>query len=527
MPAIISDQFRILNTETFVKSLVSVGYTSNNYYVFIGQPNSTNTLAGGSPSNWPTPPLDGFNEENLIKQTIVSLKKVTSADVSRVVPKLQWTPGTIYDMYRNNYTIYNLTNVTSKPRLYDSNYFVINENLQVYICLNNGSDPDNLNGKPSFDEPTFVDLEPRQAGTSGDGYIWKYLYTIKPSQIIKFDSIEYMPVPEDWGSSGESLTIKNNAINGKIYTAIITGRGSGYQSSQSLPRSFSNIPILGDGKDGTATITVDSTGSVSDVYISNGGSGYTKGKIDFRPGGIGIPDSLSNTGTIATFDVIIPPKGGHGYDIYRELGAYRALIYSRFQKNIQNPDTIDVNDFGRVGIIKNPTVVGSDVQLLTDSEVSGLSALKLSGITTETTYGLDSIITQNVGFGSTAIGFVASWDSITGVLKYYQPVGLATDYVNYTINQFTSNPDISTGGELIIHSDSSTRIGPELSIDKNFNGSEFTINNNTYQLGLVFNSGIASAEYNTKSGEIIYIDNINAVPLSPSQKEDIKIVLEF
>ena len=51
-----------------------------------------------------------------------------------------------------------------------------------------------------LDEPTFVDLEPREpVGTSGDGYIWKYLYTIKPNQIIKFDSIDFMPVPNDWG----------------------------------------------------------------------------------------------------------------------------------------------------------------------------------------------------------------------------------------------------------------------------------------------------------------------------------------
>ena len=42
-----------------------------------------------------------------------------------------------------------------------------------------------------------------------------------------------------------------------------------------------------------------------------------------------------------------------------------------------------------------------------------------------------------------------------------------------------------------------------------------------------FTAGIASAEYNTKSGEIIYIDNRAAIPRSSSQKEDIKIVLEF
>jgi hypothetical protein len=34
MPAIISDQFRIMNAETFTKSLVGVGSTANTYYTF-------------------------------------------------------------------------------------------------------------------------------------------------------------------------------------------------------------------------------------------------------------------------------------------------------------------------------------------------------------------------------------------------------------------------------------------------------------------------------------------------------------
>ena len=57
--------------------------------------------------------------------------------------------------------------------------------------------------------------------------------------------------------------------------------------------------------------------------------------------------------------------------------------------------------------------------------VSGLGTLKLTGVTTATTYAADSVIKQTVGVGST-IGFVASWDKTTGVLKYYQPTGLAS-----------------------------------------------------------------------------------------------------
>ena len=521
MPAIITDQFRVMNAETFVQSLVSVGNTSNNYYTFIGQPNSLNEQAGGS-SIWGDglSPLDGFEEENRVKETIIAMKKVTGEDVRRMIRKIQWTSGSTYEMYRHDYTIYNKTPVTNQASLYESNFYVINEDFRVYICLQNGTDPENPSGRPSFDQPEFIDLEPRPAGTSGDGYIWKYLFTIKPSEIVKFDSIEFIPVPEKWGTVGESIATKNNSIDGKIEVITITDRGIGYQP---ISKSFTNIPILGDGEGGKATITVDSFGKVSEVFVTDGGSGYTTGIIKFEPGAPGVPSELSNSGSFATFDVIIPPKGGHGHNIYKELGSYRVLVYSRYITDETNPDVILGNDFARVGIIKDPTVFGSDTEKLTLGEVSALNALKLTGVTTQTTYPVDSVITQTIGTGVTAIGFVASWDSTTGVLKYYQPVGLATVGVNYKINGFTATPIAGSSYNV----ECPNIVGPTLSIDTNFTGISTVINSRTYQLGSNFVSGISSAEYNKKSGEIIYIDNRKAIPRSASQKEDIKIVLEF
>lgn len=531
MPAIISDQFRILNAENFVRNVVGSANTNDKYYTFIGLPNSLNPATGGSP-NWATntpAPLDGFKEENEIKESIIAMKQISSQDVRRLVRKVQWVAGNTYEMYRHDYNIYNPTPVTNAPSLYQSNYYVVNEDLRVYICLNNGSDPENPKGRPSYDQPTFVDLEPRAAGTSGDGYIWKYLYTIKPSEIVKFDSIDYIPVPDDWGNTGESVAIKDNAIDGKIEIVLINNRGSGYQP---ISTSFSNVPILGDGSGGRATITIDSFGKVSEVFVTEGGSGYTFGTIQFYPGAPGSESGgpisgLTNTGigttSRASFNVVIPPKGGHGYDIYRELGAYRVLLYSRFETLESNPDIILGNDFARVGIIKNPTTQNSDTEVLNTSLVSGLHALKLSGITTNTIYPVDSVIKQTVGLGSTAIGFVASWDNVTGVLKYYQPTGLASSETGFKIIKFTSTPDIGYGTTIKC----STVVGPELQINTSFNGISTTINNRTYQLGINFTSGIGSAEYNKKSGEIIYIDNRPPIPRSASQKEDIKVVLEF
>jgi hypothetical protein len=512
MSAIISDQFRILNAETFNNYITS---GINTAYTFMGQPYATNSDVGIGKSDWgfgPIP-LDTIEQENRIKETVIALKKITSADVRRAVRKNIWESGQIYEMYRHDYSIYNLSPQTNSSSLYESNYYVLNENYRVYICLNNGANTENPLGRQSLDQPDFVDLEPRPAGSSGDGYIWKYLYTIKPADIIKFDTANYISLPETWGNPGtESSSIKNNAVSGKIESVIVKTKGTGYPASS----SFSGIPILGDGIGGSLTIITNSYGEVSEAIVTDGGSGYTKGIVKFAPGEPGVPLDLSivSLDGIAEFDVIIPPKGGHGYNIYNELGAYRILIYSRFETDSTNPDVIVGNDFATVGIINNPIVVNGATY------VSALKGLRLIGV--DTTYEVDKVITQTIGTGITAIGYVASWNNDTKILRYYQPAGAANASVGYTLNNFTSTP--TSGGNLTI----TNAYGASLQIDTTFNGSTITINNGTtYNLGSNYTSGISSSEYEAGSGDIIYIDNRQPILRSLSQKEDIKIILEF
>lgn len=509
MSAIVSDRFRILNAETFVGVITSA-------YTFIGQPNSNNPEVGNGTLNWGSgpDPRDSIDEENRIKETIISLKKITPSDVRRAIRKLKWTSGQRYEMYRHDYSIYNVSPETNSSSLYECNYYVVNDDYRVYICLNNGVNTENPLGQISLDQPTFVDLEPRPAGTSGDGYIWKYLYTINPSDVIKFDTSDYIPLPEIWGNVGsESLAIKNNAIDGKIESVTIKNSGSGYPASS----TFSGIPILGDGEEGEVTIITNSFGEVSEIFVSNGGFGYTKGVIRFAPGEPGIPGNLSNGGDIAQFDVIIPPKGGHGFDIYNELGAYRVLIYSRFETEEENPDVIIGNDFATVGIINNPVIKTSNNN---STYVSGMMGLKLTG-SSNINYTIDEKITQTIGLGKTAVGYVASWDREKKILRYYQPVGAAGSTVGYVLNDFTSSP--ATGGSLAIVNSS----GSSLNIDTSFSGSTLTLNSQDYELGITFSSGISTSEYTPGTGEVIYIDNRQPITRSLNQKEDVKIIIEF
>ena len=521
MPAIITDQFRILNAETFVQSLTGIGTTANYYYTFLGHPNPRNVeIDNYGATDWiinPPDPKDSFEQENTYHDSMLFLKRVNSSDVSRIIPRYDWSTGVTYDMYRNNYDINNGAPQSNSKTLYGAKYVVVNSEFKVYICLNNGSEPGNTAGKPSLVEPNFVSTDPQ---SQTDGYLWKYLYTITPADVIKFSTEKYIPVPKEWGDVS-TLAVKNAAVDGKIETAVIKSRGSGYDKVGSVTTGtgiIENVPIKGDGTGGEVAITI-SGGEITKVEVTSGGTGYTVGVVNFTV--TDLPTKLNN-GTGGEIEIIIPPKGGHGNDIYRELGTHRVMIYSKYDTN---SDFIIGNDFSRVGIVKNPTKHSSN-QLINTSTATNLGALKLkpqvaSASTSEFDYPLNAKITQHLGVGNTAVGYVASWDRDTGVLRYYQPAGLSKlSTYGYELLDFvggaTASPIVSVGGTANLIPDAAfhqtnTILSGEKHID----------------LGQTFNFGKANPDVERYSGEIIYIDNRAPVTRSASQKEEVKIVVEF
>jgi len=517
MSAIITDQLRILNAKNFVSTATS---STNSYYAFVGLPNATDYS-----STWdvtPPAPKDNFDNEDDYWDTMIALKKIGEDDIKQVVRKVQWTTGTTYDMYRHDISRTNPSKPSGAVSLYSANYYVVNSDYQVYICLYNGTSPENPEGRPSLDEPTFVDLEPRSAGTSGDGYIWKYLYTIKPSDIIKFDSINFIPVPKKWESNTENSVVRNNAsTSGQLKIATIKNRGVGLGTAN---QTYTRVPIKGDGSGAECTITVNNDSKVDSITVTKGGSGYTYGTVDINSG------NVPTGSTSPSFDVIIPPQGGHGADIYRELGAYNVIIYSRIENDLENPDFIVGNQIARVGIVENPKAYNSS-SLLSLDKASAVYALKLTGIGySSASFPADSRITQTVGTGVTSIGRVVSYDQNTGVLKYWQDrslVGFNTDgsanttpTYGFNLNRFTTN--VSTGGTTVVIGTNNS-----LSIDTNFTGISTVINNRTYYLGQSFTNGISNPEVKKYSGNVIYVDNRPSITRSSNQKEDIKVILQF
>ena len=173
----------------------------------------------------------------------------------------------------------------------------------------------------------------------------------------------------------------------------------------------------------------------------------------------------------------------------------------------------------------------SSSSILTEDKASAVYALKLVGAGYSTaTFVTDSLVSQTIGVGSTAVGKVVSYDQTTGVLKYWQDrtlSGFNTDGTKDTspiygfgLNRFTSS--VGASGTTIVQGGS-----VNLTIDTNFTGLTTTINSRTYYFGQTFTNGVSNPEVQKYSGNIIHVDNRPSVTRSSSQKEDIKVILQF
>jgi len=530
MSAIVTDQFRILNASNFVNSIET---GSDSYYVFVGLPNPQSNDGPGRNENWdrldiPDPnlavvpnPVDNFSYLDHYGQMSLFGKKITGSTIRRAVRRIDWTQGTRYEMYRHDYSVINPSPNSNSNRLYDTNYYVMNSQYQVYICIDNGSSGINTNGNQSKDEPVFTDLEPSRAGESDDGYLWKYLYTVTPSDIVKFDSTEYITIPSQWETSTnpQIVSVRENgdsSINeNQIKKVYIENTGKNYSSGE--------VDILGDGTGGRVFIDVNENGEITTALVTSGGSGYSYGIVDLGP--------LQPSGSLpypANLIPIIPPSRGHGYDIYRELGADKLLIYTRFDDSTKD-FPVDTK-FSQIGIVKNPTKFIS-TETFVESQFSSLYALKVTPTSNNIPEIGEKVSQDTDGTGNRiAVGYVASYDTETKVLKYfkdrslyYNPSSYDTrDYFDVSVKANATIDFVYTGGSI------STPSGFTASID-NFSGISTVPTNSTkiVNLGTEFQNGVSLPEINKESGDIIYIDNRPLISRNLRQKEDVKIILEF
>ena len=151
--ALVTDKFRIYAAESFRNTLQN----ANKVFMFVGR-----AKTWGSSDVPPTgEPIDSFEYARTSYQDSVAFKRVDISDTALVVPRVDWINpsqttggvGRTYSMYKPDYAP-TKTTANGASRLYDSNFYVMNSDFNVYKCLYNGESPDYPRGRPSLVEPT-------------------------------------------------------------------------------------------------------------------------------------------------------------------------------------------------------------------------------------------------------------------------------------------------------------------------------------------------------------------------------------
>jgi hypothetical protein len=510
-----TNDLRLHNTRNFIESLHGPNETYRGY-VFLGR-STPWELDNETQEEVPPVPTSSVEEFYRTYQEMTSLKAIETDDVYYMIRRNLWISGTIYDIYRHDYTPSNVSYSGAK-NLWDSQFYVINQNNVVYVCLDNNGD------RESTVEPQNDTSDPFY---TSDGYLWLKLYTISVEDQYNHSTERYIPITTESVSS---------TTPGAVYTVKIEVAGSGFTSN---PTGLANqVPfyyckILGDGQGAVARVAV-SNQKVTEIVVVRAGSGYTYGVLDFTP--FNVYTNLNNLdqGTSAldplgdgTFrsKVIITPPGGWGYTpdpllsdnensnlarftLARQLGSTRVGVFSTL--NYVKSDFVNDASFRQIGILQDPKFT----DLVEDNPDTATScyAVKIVDDTPGTSYQVGETIRQVVEVLETgepdkyAIGQVIGWDSVTQVLRYIQvpQKHSDTDGVLYRFRGEAEIAGLSSG-----------------KIEK----PDFTFN--SISSDVQFADGYANSEVVPYSGLITYVVNISPIKRQPTQSEKITLIISY
>lgn len=501
MTAIITEKFRLHNATQFQESFSEAA--PNKYYMLIGKATPfTSGTSGGTDSSPPTPADDVSSEFYVWDQTIAG-KNITSADVSFAVPRRNWANSTTFDMYEDNVSSSNLS-TSGKSILYDATFFFRTADNRIYKVIDN-------NGGTAYSgtEPTSESTSLFAQG----GYVLKYMYTITAAEQTKFLTTDFIPVSTDSAVSAA-------ATDGKIESVIVTA-GSGYTDGTYF------VAVNGDGtsagtSSGAIISFVVSSGAIAsfgltsgtDTIVYAGGTGYTYGTVTLSDSTVFANAALTtavdsgdiDNGSGGAIQIVISPKGGHGFNAVNELGGHFVIMNTLFV-GAERDDLLTGNDFRNIAIVTDPTTFGTST-VASDSTIRQTFATKLTSVSG--TFAADEKITQAT---TGAVGKVVEYDSTNTILYYHQE--RYSDFGTTSTGAYTA----FSGANVITGATSSATGTPDSTAD-----SAVTLTNG---FTITFADGYCNPELEPDSGNIIYNENKSPIFRATDQTEDIKIIVEF
>lgn len=463
---------------------------NNNYYIFASKYTEwANNFVADAPTE------AYFDSDFEIREEMIFGKKINSTNVSYLVNRNTWSPNQTWAMYDDK-----------DKTLEDKPYYIINNNRDVFKCIFN-----NNNGISTV-EPTTKALDVFELG---DGYKWKYMYTLSSANNTKFGSTAYIPVDAN-------TTIQANATNGAIDCVVVESRGRNYKkyvtgriqqvvsntvfkidSEKSAANGYYLYTSLfitsGTGDSNTSeivahytnatgiyvqtanalTLALDSYYLISPmVYVDGNGTGFkahavvntamgtiTDVKIidngqNYMTANVYLKTNDPDTGDGAIIRAIISPPGGHGSDAAKELNSKKLFIKTEFANNEGNTIPTYI-PYRKYGVLRNPTnTIFSDVYPYTANTFDSTIKMTLSLLSSNSVIVVGDTF---VGNSSHAEGRVAYANSthitgtvLRGIFVNNEIIDTSKGVVA-TINSINTSDIHTNSGQILLY-DTTTEI---------------------------------------------------------------------
>ena len=297
-------------------------YSENNYFFFVAK-----TSEWGQP-NSPDSYIDSDRNERNVGRSIIGYKKMNGSDILFIVPRYDWVYGTVYDQYDDSVDLFD----EDDPKVF---YTFTNQN-HIFKCLSNNG------GIPSTSQPSSIISTSFQ---TSDGYIWKYLGTVKESDLSSNLS-DYLPVNfvtdnTDTETQNQYNTQVQSVVGAISRVDVVTGACAGRYSNVVL-----NSDVLSGIKIGRwvgVTGGTESLVEITDAYSVNilasieqsGGNGTSVGGFaNFTTGYIlRIVENDANIGEINNYGIIVAygltgSNGGRFFTIKNDVKEFRVTVPS-------------------------------------------------------------------------------------------------------------------------------------------------------------------------------------------------------
>lgn len=321
---LVTSSFNVATAANFIDS-----FANNDYFVYAAR----HIPYVGSDANIPVPNNSIASIDTDVYDNMIFAKRVTSNDVIPMVRKILWEENTFYSMYDH-----------IDGDLENKNFFIVVDDdteYNVWKCLfNNSTDIITANSTVAPSRVgSAADLNPVE---TGDGYVWKYMYTITKTQYEKFATSQYIPV------------IANNdviagATRGTIEVIKVEEAGAGYDNYIAAGTFLSSDITVGGiptfyGAPATA-VSIDDYYQGCVLKITSGAATGEYRRI------VNYEGTSTQKKFILDASFLITPSAGDSYEVYPYAFVWGDGEESTPAEGIVYIDSASTNSINRVELL--------------------------------------------------------------------------------------------------------------------------------------------------------------------------------